>query len=290
MEVKKYEREEQVVDTALFAQDWLPFSVLTRIVNQRAQFVITDQNRFVICYSSSPHPVWIWTPDDSTEEEKEALWQLCQKEHILPGEYWIGSEQGTTENRDEAPISGINMKYELADYFIRRGREEEVSLAISLRLLVYDCPVSVLPGKTQEGKSTVMTEGDLEDVTEFLYRFKQETGVDLESREICREKAREYIGQKNFFLWKDAAGKTVAMCGYHAHQGLGSIGPVYCRPEERRKGYAQSLVYQATEAARNEGLLPVLYTDADYQASNRCYQKIGYQQRGELCTLGRQRA
>jgi len=34
------------------------------------------------------------------------------------------------------------------------------------------------------------------------------------------------------------------------------------------------------------GLTPMLYTDAEYPASNACYQKIGYALRGALCTLG----
>ena len=29
----------------------------------------------------------------------------------------------------------------------------------------------------------------------------------------------------------------------------------------------------------------MLYTDADYAASNACYEKIGYVLRGKLCTI-----
>lgn len=288
MELKKYERKEQVVDTKLFAKDGLTFLVLERIVNQKARFVLTDHKRFVVCYSSPPHPVWIWTPDDITEEEKEALWQLCKKEHILPGQVWAGSEQQAPDKAEEAepPIFGINMKYELADYFIRRGEEEGEPLSISLRMLVYDCPTAHLPDKAAEGGFSLMTERDVEDVAEFLYQFKQDIGIDLEDRKACRNRAERYKERENFFLWKDACGKNVAMCGYNVNQGMGSVGEVYCRSEERRKGYAQNLVYQVTKTVQEKGLLPVLYSDADYQASNRCYQKIGYQQRGELCMIG----
>ena len=30
----------------------------------------------------------------------------------------------------------------------------------------------------------------------------------------------------------------------------------------------------------------MLYTDADYKASNACYEKIGFILRGKLCTIG----
>ena len=60
---------------------------------------------------------------------------------------------------------------------------------------------------------------------------------------------------------------------------------MYTRPEYRRKHYAQNLVYQVTMLAKNAGFTPMLYTDADYAASNACYEKIGYVLRGRLCTL-----
>ena len=33
------------------------------------------------------------------------------------------------------------------------------------------------------------------------------------------------------------------------------------------------------------GYTPMLYTNADYTASNACYSKIGYVLRGKLCTI-----
>ena len=67
---------------------------------------------------------------------------------------------------------------------------------------------------------------------------------------------------------------------------MASINLVYTLPKERRKHYAENLVYQVTKLAVNEGLSPMLYTDADYPASNECYKKIGYVLRGSLCTIG----
>ena len=67
---------------------------------------------------------------------------------------------------------------------------------------------------------------------------------------------------------------------------MASVGLVYTREEERRKHYAEHLVYNVTMIAKEAGFLPMLYTDADYAASNACYEKIGYIRRGELCTVG----
>ena len=41
-----------------------------------------------------------------------------------------------------------------------------------------------------------------------------------------------------------------------------------------------------TKLALDAGYVPMLYTDADYVASNACYEKIGYVLQGKLCTIG----
>ena len=60
-------------------------------------------------------------------------------------------------------------------------------------------------------------------------------------------------------------------------------------PDSRRRHYAQNLVYQVTKTLRDKGYMPMLYTDADYPASNVCYGKIGYRLRGKLCTIAARR-
>lgn len=45
------------------------------------------------------------------------------------------------------------------------------------------------------------------------------------------------------------------------------------------------MVYQVTRRVSEMGYMPMLYTNADYLASNACYEKIGYTLRGKLCTV-----
>ena len=65
----------------------------------------------------------------------------------------------------------------------------------------------------------------------------------------------------------------------------GKIAAVYTLPNQRRKGYALNLVHAISEDILKDGLVPILYTDADYGASNSCYKKIGFEQVGSLCTV-----
>ena len=66
---------------------------------------------------------------------------------------------------------------------------------------------------------------------------------------------------------------------------LASINLVYTKEEYRRKKYAANLVYEVTKIALDNGYIPMLYTNADYKASNACYEKIGYELKGKLCTI-----
>jgi len=80
-------------------------------------------------------------------------------------------------------------------------------------------------------------------------------------------------------------GKSVVSCKFVPNGNMASVNLVFTRPEFRRKHYAENLVYQVTKLAIEEGYVPMLYTDADYSASNACYEKIGYVLRGKLCTI-----
>lgn len=77
----------------------------------------------------------------------------------------------------------------------------------------------------------------------------------------------------------------MAVCNFRPNGDLAGVGLVYTREEYRRKHYAENLVYQVTQMAKDAGYMPMLYTDADYAASNACYEKIGYVLRGKLCTV-----
>ena len=130
--------------------------------------------------------------------------------------------------------------------------------------------------------------GTMEDVdvlTDFFEIFHDAVGIDKASREQYRIDAENGIREGSMYLWKTDDGKFVASCHWHPVQDMASIGLVFTRTEYRRHHYAEHLVYEVSKIAKEEGYLPMLYTDADYVASNKCYEKLGYILRGKLCTI-----
>lgn len=254
-------------DNKLIEQDPYTFFMLGKIMHGQCRVLLTDHERMILCHSEHPYPVWIWTPDNVTEKELEKTYQLTK--------IYFPFDEGFA----------FNMKYHLAKYFIKRAEEEGKKLAIRKNMFAYDCLELIPPKGDADGMHHLCTERDLEEIVEFYDLMTKETGIDKQSRDAYRLKAKEAIEQKTIYFWENEQGRHVASCLYRLNGKLASISLVYTRVEERRKHYAENLVYQVSKIAQEKGYVPMLYTDADYVASNACYEKIGYKLRGKLCII-----
>ena len=255
-------------DFELLAQDKYTFSVLSRIIRGECEIRLTDHERMIICFTGQPYPVWIWTPDGASEDEFERAYQLAKELNVMDGEH------------------RFNIKYELAEYFMDRAKKDGLDLKITTNLFAYDCPSPIAPSSVVDGKIHQCTKEDFDIMVDFFDMFHEAVGIDKESRETYRTYAENDIGTGSLYVWETEDGEYASSCNWHPVQDMASIGLVYTRDEYRRRHYAEHLVYQVTKIAQDAGYLPMLYTDADYVASNACYEKIGYILRGKLCTIG----
>ena len=254
-------------DFQLLAQDPLTFAVLDRILRGPCDLVLTDHRSVILCHSDTPHPVWIWTPDGCAGKVKQAAWDLADAYRPLSGGY------------------RINMKPELADFFISRGKQAGLNVGIAMQMFVYDCPFPIRPEIAAEGQMRPCAAGDAEEAADLLAGFYTEIGDEIPPLGIRIEKARAYIDDQAFFFWEKPDGITTACCSLRRNRGLASIGSVYTLPAFRRMHYALNLVYAVTQRVLEMGYRPMLYTDAGYPASNECYRKVGYVLRGRLCSV-----
>ena len=254
-------------DIDLLEGDKYTFFVLKRLFGGKNTLLLSDHERLIICFSEDPFPVWIWTPDDASEEELERAYILSKENGLMDGEH------------------RFNIKYELAEYFIQRAERDGLTFAVETNMFAYDNPAPIAPGATCEGSLHQCTEEDIDELVEFYDLFRHAIDADYESEEVYRKKAKEGVAHGALYFWKDAEGRSVASCHWFPNNGMAAVGLVYTRPEARRKHYAENLVDRVTTIAKEAGFLPMLYTDADYVASNACYEKIGYILRGKLCTI-----
>ena len=255
-------------DYKVLEADKYTFFVLKRIMGGECKLLLSDHERLILCLTGHPFPVWIWTPDDASEAEMEKAYLLAKNNNLLTGEY------------------RFNVKYSLAEYFINRAAEEGCKLSILTNMYAYDCLDPKEPKTKAEGAIHRCNMNDVEELVVFMEKFHNEIGIDRKDVQGYRADAESFIKTGNMFFWKDNQGNNVASCKYAAAGDMASINFVFTCPQERRKHYAENLVYQVTMKAKEAGYVPMLYTDADYVASNACYEKIGYVLRGKLCTIG----
>lgn len=262
------DRQADQRDLKLLENNKYTFVVLSRILNDSCRLILTDHERLIICHSADPFPVWIWTPDEITLEEKERAWHAVTQACPMTNGY------------------KYNLKYDLAGFFLSRAKEQGTDAAIITNLFAYDCPIPVAPKHEAVGHLYTCTWKDLEEVADIIKKFHEEVGIDQGSVDENLNKAGKLIKDNHFFFWKDPFNRTVAGCSYTPNGDLASLSSVYTFPAHRRKHYAENMVYQVTRIVEDTGAMPMLYTDADYAASNACYEKIGYVLKGKLCTIG----
>jgi len=254
-------------DQQILLADKYTFAVLRRIIKDDCRVRLTDHERLILVHTGFPFPVWVWLPDDASEEEKERAWQLVKKE--CP------------------PENGFryNVKYDFAEYMMRRASEEGRKIVIETNMFAYDCPSPVPPHKPTDGSLYIGTMDELDLLVDLMVSFHDELDIDKQTRDQYRDGARYILEHRQMYFWKNDKGEITACCKYAPDGDLATINLVYTFPEHRRKHYAEHVVYAASKQAVDDGLLPMLYTDADYVASNSCYEKVGYVLRGKLCTV-----
>ena len=266
-EVRRYEGCICPVDASILNADKYCFSVLMRILGYECRLTLTDGERLIICYSAHPYPVWVWLPDDAGEDELERAYKLVRESFGFSSGY------------------RYNIKYAHADYFIRRAGEDGESLSITANMHAYTCDTPIEPQRSRESHLRRAKEGEIELVTRLIDEFHREASIDKTNMQTYRKRARDLIADGCFYLLIDGAGEVAASCTLTPQGAQAAIGSVYTLPTKRRQGHAARMVCEATRLAIEMGKTPVLYTDADYPASNACYTSIGYKRMGSLCTI-----
>lgn len=261
-----YEWQENIVDTSILAEDTLTFSVLKAIVNQKSAKVFTDGKTVVICHSCHPFPVWIWVSPKVTEKNLSNVAE-CLIEEFPP-------DKGYT----------YNLSYELLEQ-LKRETEAFGKLTVKTNMLTYRCDQEEKIQAFFDGKIRLAAAEDIELLSQWSQQFSYEIEKMDRQLEDCRQIVEKRMTVGTLFVWENKRGKIVATAYVWSDGDYSKVMSVYTVPEERRKGYALHLVHKITEKILKENHVPILYTDADYAASNACYKKVGYRQVGSLCTV-----
>lgn len=254
---------------ALLEKDKLSYAVLYNVLGGEVKKIITDHKRLIIAHTAKVFPTWIWAPDDVTKEELEQIYQTILAEFAPLSEY------------------KFNTKYEIASYLIDRlQKENKGDWKITLNIAAYECHQAKAPDKKVDGYLEQMDSSQLELAVKMIEEASIAIGDRVLTHEESGQAAREQLERQVLYIWRNQEGKAVAFCDKNADDNYVKVSQCYTVLEERGKGYAAQMIYEICKDIIADGKIPMLYADADYASSNRCYQKIGFECKGKIATIG----
>lgn len=258
---------EKVLNSEEYKKEEILFSIVNLILTSDTLEYYTDGENYIICRSNPDTPIWVWNKDNISKDKLNEV--MLKLDSML-------DESKVIQITSKEPIFNLlthNYKELLVDnYFLQKGNY--------LKMKAYKCENLIEPKKII-GHKERPTYNDLDLLAYFNKCDIEDTLNEEYSKQVTEdqlyESAKKHIDNPNFYVWK-VDGKIVATAGYVNNR----ISMVFTNREDRGNGYAGMLCYELCKELIDQGKTPMLYADADYIASNRAYQKIGFEEVGNL--------
>ncbi len=116
--------------------------------------------------------------------------------------------------------------------------------------------------------------------------FEEDTGLPITPKEEVEKRVAAFVSEREVFLWEHD-GKIVSMMKKSRPTQHGvTVSLVFTPHEERKKGYARTMVAACSTELLKSYDFCVLYTDLMNPTSNKIYQEIGYNRIADSVQLG----
>lgn len=165
----------------------------------------------------------------------------------------------------------------------RRASGASMRTAMSMRMYSTD---SVVAPPAAPGRMRAVLASDRELLDEWARAFAVETGLPEGPEQLGRAVAAQVGGDPGLVFWVVGGAPFALAGGRESSPGIARIGPVYTPPEQRRRGYATSLVAAWTSELLGRGMRRcALFTDLANPTSNSIYQAVGYRPYGDAAVI-----
>lgn len=123
-------------------------------------------------------------------------------------------------------------------------------------------------------------------VEKWFNLFESDTGMPISPNEHVKKRVAMFLKEQEVFLWENK-GRVVSMMKKSRPSMNGvTVSMVFTPKEERRKGYARTLVTAVSIELLKDFDFCVLYTDIMNPTSNKIYREIGYKRIADSVHLG----
>jgi predicted GNAT family acetyltransferase len=129
-------------------------------------------------------------------------------------------------------------------------------------------------------------ESDSPLIEKWFNLFENDTGLPISPIEQVKKRVAMFLKEQEVFIWEDK-GKIVSMMKKSRPTKNGvTVSFVFTPKEERKKGYARTLVTAVSRELLKDFKFCVLYTDMMNPTSNKIYREIGYERIADSVHLG----
>ncbi|WP_336822174.1 GNAT family N-acetyltransferase [Sporosarcina sp. USHLN248] len=129
-------------------------------------------------------------------------------------------------------------------------------------------------------------EKDIPLIEKWFSLFEQDTNLPQSPESIVKERVATFVKEREVFLFEDGK-KTVSMMKKsRPTKHSVTVSLVFTPKEERKKGYARTMVAAGSKELLKEFDYCVLYTDMLNPTSNKIYMEIGYRRIADSVHIG----
>jgi len=235
-----------------FLRDKYKFSLIGHNLGIDETLIYSDEENYIFILGKNHKPVWLWSIDNISKEKILEIKECIE----------CFSNNG------------------FVSFSCKESLYPQLGIYDNLQEELSGCYVCYVPIKPREcfGKLEKARKEDKIIITQMWYSDCVEANPDNHiSYELAEKFTERFLNSGTFYVWRDSNGKIVSMIDYTIVDNYAEIAHAYTIPEERGNGYMANSVYELTKIIIEKGLIPVLSTDYNYIASNKCYQNVGYQ-------------
>lgn len=251
--------DNRIFTSQLFKKDEISFNIILTLIKQRENYpeiqCYSDGKDVIILNTDANHPIIIWTSENFNDFE--SIYNFVSK---------VFSEN--------VPLS-IMAKQSCYQFFQKRNMTSDDENTKILGVYKLDKLIKI----EKTGYLDCVKSTDIEIVANMIKAFEEEA-LPEEKHPISYylEQANKYTTLVDTHkVWKNENGNIVSIGHINNSENTGRIGQIYTIPEERGKSYAKMLVVELAEIILKNNLTPVLYTNFQYESSNKCYKAIGFE-------------
>ena len=251
--------DDDVLSSPDFRKDELSFSLLPTLIKKRDRYpgirCFSDSKNCVILNTDADHPVVIWTSQEF--DNYEGLYSFL-----------------TETFSDNTPLM-VTTKSEVYQFFKNNNRLADSQ---DTKILgAYKC--EKLNDIVKIGHIDAAKPEERETVAKMIEGFQKEAlPEEKHSFSYYLEQADKYITLTDINkVWRDENGEIASIGHINISNTVARVGEVYTIPSKRGRSYAKMLVNELVKIILKMKLLPVLYTNFQYEPSNKCYKAVGFE-------------